>query len=286
MRRAILMVTALVAVNFELSAQKINSKMSTLKTSGHAAVNGINMYYEIHGEGTIPLVLIHGGGSTIETSFGVLLHLLASNHKVIAVELQAHGRTTDRDTPESFEQDADDVAALLTHLKVNKANILGFSNGGTTTLQIAIRHSQLVNKIVVMAGACKRNGFMNGFFDFMQTATFESMPQPLKDAYLKVTPNKAGLLNMFNKDKQRMIDFKDIDDKAISGIAVPALFMVSDKDVITVDHTLAMSKLVANGQLVVLPGTHGQFFGEMGSPDDENKTPKAAALLIAEFLKA
>ncbi len=260
--------------------------MSTLKTSGHAPVNGISMYYEIHGEGTMPLVLIHGGGSTIETSFGVLLPLLASNHKIIAVELQAHGRTTDRNKPESFEQDADDVAALLNHLKVNKANILGFSNGGTTTLQIAIRHPQLVNKIVVIAGSYKRDGFMNGFFDFMQTATFESMPQPLKDAYLKVTPSQEGLLNMFNKDKQRMIDFKDIDDISIRGIRTPALFMVSDKDVITIEHTLAMSRLVANGQLIVLPGTHGQFFGEMSSPNDENKTPKAAAILIAEFLEA
>jgi pimeloyl-ACP methyl ester carboxylesterase len=275
---------ALVAVSFQLPAQKINSKMSTLKTSGHAAVNGINMYYEIHGEGNMPLVLIHGGGSTIETSFGVLLPLLASGHKIIAVELQAHGRTTDRDEPESFEKDADDVAALLTHLKVKKADILGFSNGGTTTLQIAIRHPQLVNKIIVMAGACKRDGFMNGFFDFMQTATFESMPQPLKDAYLKVMPSPDGLLNMFNKDKQRMINFKDIDDKSISSIKAPALFMVSDKDVITVEHTLAMSRLVANGQIVVLPGTHGQFFGEMASPENEDKTPHATAILIDEFL--
>src|SRR5215217_2041425 len=138
--------------------------MNTLKKSGHAPVNGISMYYEVHGEGALPLILIHGGGSTIETSFGVLLPLLALNHKVIALELQAHGRTTDRDKPESFEQDADDVAALLTHLNIDRANILGFSNGGTTTLQLAIRHPQLVNKIVVMAGAYKRDGFMNGFF--------------------------------------------------------------------------------------------------------------------------
>ncbi|PJJ80128.1 alpha/beta fold hydrolase [Mucilaginibacter auburnensis] len=259
--------------------------MTTLKTSGHAPVNGISMYYEIHGEGKMPLVLIHGGGSTIETSFGVLLPLLAANHKVIAVELQAHGRTTDRNSPETFEQDADDVAGLLQYLKVEKVDILGFSNGGTTTLQVAIRHPQVVNKIVVMAGAYKRDGFMNGFFDFMQTATFESMPQPLKDAYLKVTSNKDGLLNMFNKDKQRMIDFKDIPDEAISSIKALALFMVSDKDVITAEHTLAMSRLVANSQLIVLPGTHGQFFGEMGSPDGDNAMPRATAILIGEFLK-
>jgi pimeloyl-ACP methyl ester carboxylesterase len=89
----------------------------------------------------MPLVLIHGGGSTIDVTFGNILPYLAANNKIIAVELQAHGRTSDRNAPESFEQDADDVAALLKHLNITKANIMGFSNGGTTTLQIAIRHS-------------------------------------------------------------------------------------------------------------------------------------------------
>ena len=267
----------------QASAQKVN-KMQTLVTSGHSAVNGINMYYEVHGKGELPLVLIHGGGSTIETSFGVLLPLLAANNKVIAVELQAHGRTTDRNAPESFEQDADDVAALLKHLKIDKANILGFSNGGTTTLQIAMRHAQLVNKIIVISGATKREGFMTGFFDFMKTATFDTMPQPLKDGYLKVTPNGAGLLNMFNKDKQRMIDFKDISDAAISTIKAPTLFMVADKDVISVEHTTAMASLIQGAQLVVLPGGHGQFFGEMDSAKGR-KLPEATALLVQDFLE-
>lgn len=267
----------------QASAQKSTNKMQTLVTSGHAAVNGINMYYEIHGKGEIPLVLIHGGGSTIETSFGVLLPLLAANNKVIAVELQAHGRTGDRNTPESFEQDADDVAALLKHLNISKANILGFSNGGTTTLQIAMRHPQVVNKIIVISGATKREGFMAGFFDFMKTAAFDTMPQPLKDGYLKVNPNEAGLLNMFNKDKQRMIDFKDISDAAISTIKAPALFMVADKDVISVKHTADMASLIHGSQLIVLPGGHGQFFGEMDSAKGR-KLPEATALLIQDFL--
>ncbi|TDO23339.1 alpha/beta fold hydrolase [Pedobacter duraquae] len=266
-------------------AQKPKDKVKILTITGTAAINGITMYYEIHGKGSIPLVLIHGGGSTIQTSFGVLLPLLAADHQIIAVELQAHGRTSDRNAPESFEQDADDVAALLNYLKVAKANIIGFSNGGTTTLQIAIRHPKLINKMVVISGAYKRDGFMPGFFDFMKTATFESMPQPLKDAYLNVTPNPAGLLNMFNKDKQRMIDFKDISDDVIGNIKVPALFMVADKDVITIEHTVAMSRLIQGSKLIVLPGVHGQFFGEMGSVNDSNKTPQATAILLNEYLK-
>src|SRR5579871_826568 len=97
----------------------------------YAVVNGIRMYYEIHGEGLMPLVLIHGGGSTIGTSFGCLLPLVSAQRLVIAVELQGHGRTSDRQSPKSFQQDADDVAALLFLLGFGKANVLGFSNGGS-----------------------------------------------------------------------------------------------------------------------------------------------------------
>ncbi|MDZ4846107.1 MAG: alpha/beta hydrolase [Chitinophagales bacterium] len=101
------------------------------------------MYYEIHGTGA-PLVLIHGGSSTIQTTFGRVLPVFAKTHKVIAVEMQAHGRTADIDRPLSFEQDADDVAALLKYLNISKADIFGFSNGASTTLQLAIRHPELI----------------------------------------------------------------------------------------------------------------------------------------------
>lgn len=115
--------------------------------SGYSDVNGLKMYYEIYGEGK-PLVLIHGGGSTIQTTFGRVIPMLAQHRQLIAVELQAHGRTGDRAGELSFEQDADDVAALLKNLNVSKADFFGFSNGGTTALQIAIRHPQLVDKFI------------------------------------------------------------------------------------------------------------------------------------------
>jgi len=115
------------------------------------------MYYEIHGEGK-PLVLIHGGGSTIQTTFGKVLSLFAKKYKVIAVELQAHGHTGDRDAPETFQQDGDDVAALLQQLNISKASFFGFSNGGTTSLQIAIRHPEVVDKLVIASGAYQREG--------------------------------------------------------------------------------------------------------------------------------
>jgi pimeloyl-ACP methyl ester carboxylesterase len=106
------------------------------------SVNGINMYYEIHGSGQ-PLVLLHGGGSTIQTTFCKILPLLAQAHRVMAIELQAHGHTSDRDAPESFMQDADDVAELFRQLNVEKANIFGFSNGGQTCIEMGLRHRSI-----------------------------------------------------------------------------------------------------------------------------------------------
>ena len=260
--------------------------MENLKTSGYAPVNGLKMYYEIHGKGTLPLVLIHGGGSTIETTFGSMLPLLSNYGKIIAVELQAHGRTSDRDTPESFEQDADDVAALLKYLKIDKANFWGFSNGGSTTMQIAIRHPEMVNKIVVASGAYKRDGFMPGFFDGFPNATLADMPESLKAAYLKVAPDKSGLRVMFDKDVARMENFKDWSDDALRSIKAPALFMVADHDVITVEHTIQMSRLVQGAQLVVLPGHHGAFMGaeEAGAVKKGSKFPEVTVALVEGFL--
>ena len=252
--------------------------------SGYSEVNGLKMYYEIHGSGTMPLVLIHGGGSTIETSFGNILPLFSNYGKVIAVELQAHGRTSDRDAPESFQHDADDVATLLTNLKVEKADILGFSNGGTTTLQIAIRHPDIVNKIVVVSANYRRDGMIPGFFDGMQHATLDNMPAPLKDGYLKVMPNKDGLQTMFEKDKQRMLNFKDMSDDDLRSIKAPALLIVAYHDVVTPEHVLIISRLIPDARLVILPGTHGSFIGEVCTAQKGSKLPEITVDLIEEFL--
>lgn len=259
--------------------------MEPTKTSGYAPVNGISMYYEIYGTGGLPLVLIHGGGSTIQSSFGNLLPLLADYGKIVAVELQAHGRTGDRDAPESFEQDADDVAALLKHLQIAKANVLGFSNGGTTALQLAVRHPEQVHKLVAIAAAWKREGLIAGFFEGMQGATLDNMPALLKDAYLEVAPDKNGLQVMFEKDKQRMINFQDGSDEALKGIQAPVLLMVGEQDVVTVEHSRDICGLIPEARLNVLPGVHGSFIGEACTVDRQNKALEVAALIIKEFLR-
>ena len=285
MYRSIVKLTLIV---FALSVSAIPSKaqnakpIENLKSSGYAPVNGISMYYEIHGEGSMPLVLIHGGGSTIEVTYSQILPIFSKNNKVIAVELQAHGRTSDRNSPESFEQDADDVAALLKYLKIDKANILGFSNGGTTTLQIAIRHPEIINKIVDIAGAYQREGFLPGFFDGFNGATIDMMPAQLKTAFLKVNPDNDKLLNMFHKDVERMKNFKDIPDDAIRGIKVPALIITGSQDVMPVEHAVKLSHMIAGAQLMVLPGVHGACLGEVTAKP--SRQPEATAILVQEFL--
>lgn len=258
--------------------------METYKNARHEKVNGINMYYEIYGEGEIPLVLIHGGGSTIQSTFGKLIPLLAKSGRLIAVELQAHGRTADRDQAESFEQDAKDVTTLLNQLKITKANFLGFSNGGTTTLHIAAHHPAIVNKIIVISANYQREGLIDGFYNGFGDATIDHMPEPLKTAFLAVNPDQNALQTMFEKDKQRMLDFTDLSDDDLKGINSDTLLMVADRDVIRSEHVVKMSKLIANSQLVILPGVHGAMIGENVNPDVSNKTIEITAHLVETFL--
>jgi len=240
-----------------------NTKIDSLTfKSGYSDVNGLKMYYEIYGEGK-PLMLIHGGGSTIQTTFGRVIPMLAKHRKLIAVELQAHGRTGDRDNELSFEQDADDVATLLKNLNIFNADFFGFSNGGTTVLQIAIRYPELVDKIVAASALCKRNGVPSQFWDFMEQTRLENMPEQLKEGYNKVALVPGGLQVMHDKDAKRMSDFKDIPDEKIKSIKASTLIIIGDKDVITPEHAIEMHRLIANSELAIIPGGHGEYIGEI-----------------------
>lgn len=233
-----------------------------VSSKGYSEVNGIKMYYEIYGQGQ-PLVLIHGGGSTIETTFGRVIPMLAKKYKVIAMDLQAHGRTGDRDAPVSFTQDALDVEALLKNLHIPKASFFGFSNGGTTAVMIAIQHPEMVDKLILGSALCKRNGIPAPFWDFMKTAQLASMPKELQDAYLKVADNPEGLKIMHHKDAQRMVNFKDIPDEQIESIKAPTLIIIGDQDIIKPEHAIEMHKQIANSKLSIIPGVHGEYIGEI-----------------------
>jgi pimeloyl-ACP methyl ester carboxylesterase len=251
--------------------------------SAYSDVNGLKMYYEIHGEG-FPLVLIHGGGSTIESTFGRILPQLAKNHKVIAVEMQAHGRTMDIDRPLSFAQDADDISVLLKNLGISKADIFGFSNGASTTLQMAIRHPEQVNKIVVASTFSKKSGAPAWFWEMMSKPTFEQMPKLLKEAYLKANPDSAGLMKMYHRDVARMQSFPDIKDEELKKIKLPALIICGDKDVVTPEHAVEMSKLIPNAQLAIFPGGHGDYLGEITTAFD-SAVVQGTVAVIEKFLQ-
>jgi pimeloyl-ACP methyl ester carboxylesterase len=230
----------------------------------YALVNGIKLYYEVYGAGE-PLVLLHGGGSTIQTSFGNLIPLLAKRYRIIAVELQNHGRSDYRMEPQTFSQDADDVAALLQHLGINKTSIFGFSNGGHTCIEIALRHAGIIHKLIIAAAPYKRSGFIPGFFEAMDGATIDNMPKPYQDAFLALTPDKNRLQIMFERDRDRMIAFKDWTDAQIRSITAPTLLINGDKDVMTVENTVEMYRLIPNCQLAILPGIHGKYIGELAA---------------------
>jgi pimeloyl-ACP methyl ester carboxylesterase len=253
--------------------------------SDYAPVNGIKMYYEIHGAGE-PLVLIHGGGSTITTTFGKILPVLAKTHMVIAVELQAHGHTSDRDAPETFEQDANDVAELLQQLNIKSANILGFSNGGHTAMQLAISHPQKVRKLIIASAFYKKDGVPAQFWEGMKNATFNDVPQIYKDEFLKINNDHAALLNMFTRDAQRMQTFKDWSDDDIKSITAPTLLITGDADVPLPEHAVAMFRLIPHCQLAIIPGGHGKYLGEITTLTDGKWTQDYITPLIEQFLTA
>jgi pimeloyl-ACP methyl ester carboxylesterase len=251
--------------------------------NGYSDVNGIKMYYEIYGQGK-PIILIHGGGSTIQSNFEKVIPLFAKSRKVIAVELQAHGRTTDRDADLSFEQDADDIATLLKNLNIDKADFFGFSNGGTTTLQIAIRHPEIVDKIILGSALAKRNGVPEWFWEFMENARLENMPEKLKAAYRQVAPDTNGLQVMHDRDARRMVNFKDIPDEQIKSIKAPTLIIIADKDVITPEHAIEIHRQIANSELAIIPGGHGEYIGEITMLKPDFKESDLVVPMIEKFL--
>jgi pimeloyl-ACP methyl ester carboxylesterase len=231
-----------------------------VQAPGHyAPVNGLQLYYEVHGTpraGQPPLVLLHGGGSTIGTSFARLLPILARDRQVIALEQQGHGHTADLDRPFSFEQSADDTAALLEHLGVERADVLGFSNGGSIALQLAVRHPHVVRRLVVISAMFRRDACDPAFWASMEHATLESMPAALRQAYLEAAPHPERLRSFHDKSVRRMLDFRDWPRQVIQGIAAPTLVVNGDADVTRPEHAVELFRLLPKAQLAVLPGTN------------------------------
>jgi pimeloyl-ACP methyl ester carboxylesterase len=251
--------------------------------SGHLEVNGIKMYYEMYGEGN-PLVLLHGGGSTIQSTWGRIIPMLSKDHKVIAMDLQNHGRSGHRKEPETFPQDARDVVELLRQLNISKADFFGFSNGGETCIQIAIDHPGIINKLILCSAPYKISGFQPGFFEMMNQVSFDQMPDKLKEEFLKVNNDSALLMHMFESDANRMKNFKGWTDEQVQSIQAPTLLINGDKDVLTPEHAVEMHRMIKNSSLAVLPGVHGECIGEVTTLRNDGKDSIYIIPMIESFL--
>ncbi len=239
-------------------AEGANTDGPAVRT-GYPPVDGLRLYYEVHGraEGrTPPLVLLHGGGSTLETSFGATLRRFATTRQVIAFDQQGHGRTADiADRPFSFARSAEDAVALLRYLKVSRADFVGYSNGGHIAIEIALKHADTVRRLVILSAMFDRAGADPGFWESFKHAKLDDMPAELREAYLRVAPHPEDLQRFFDKSVQRMLNFKGWTPEQIRSITAPTLVVAGDQDVVRPEQAVQMFRLLPNAQLAVLPGT-------------------------------
>jgi pimeloyl-ACP methyl ester carboxylesterase len=232
----------------------------------YASVNGLEMYYEIHGTGQ-PLVLLHGAFSAIGTSFGNVLLELAKTRQVIAFEMQAHGRTADIDRPLTIEQMADDTAAALRQLGIENADFFGFSMGAGVALQIAIRHPEVVRKLVLASVTYNKSGVHPGLMEGLAEMKPEMMfGSPWHEEYTRIAPNPEDFPTLFAKKTQMDREIQDLPAEAIEAIKAPTLLIIGDSDIVRPEHTVEMFRLLGGGvagdlaglpnsQLAILPGT-------------------------------
>lgn len=265
--------------------------LNTTPQTGYAPVNGLNLYYEIHGIGT-PLILLHGGfGAT--GMFGELLPALAAHRRVIAVDLQGHGRTADSDRPLRFEALADDIAALLAHLGLATATVMGYSLGGAVALQTAIRHPGAVDRLIVVSAPCKRAGWYPGVLagmDQVGAAAAEAMKQsPMYEHYARIAPRPEDWPTLWAKVGDLLQQDYDWSD-GVATLAMPTMIVFGDADSVSPAHAAEFFGLLGGGQqdgswdysgmtqhrLAILPGTTHY----------DISTSPALASTVAPFLDA
>src|SRR6266700_916188 len=225
------------------------TRTTTALKTGYAPVNGLNLFYEIHGTGE-PLILLHGGLGATEI-FSDIMPSLSNSRQVIAVDLQAHGRTADIDRPLSYEAMADDIAALIKYLGLEKADVMGYSLGGGVALRTAIQHPDLVRKLVVVSTTFKHTGWYPEILAAMAQsgpAQAEQMKQsPMYQTYARVAPKPADWPVLFTKLGELLR--KDYDwSKHVASIKAPALLVFGDADAVRTAHAVEFFELLGGGK--------------------------------------
>ncbi len=250
----------------------------------YAAINGLSMYYEDVGRGS-PLVLLHGGGSTAQTSFGAIMPALARSRRLIAPEQQGFGHTADIDRPLTFAQMADDTAALLDHLGVGEpADVVGFSAGGVAAMELAMRHPSRVRRLVLGSTFFARSGLPSQVWDGIGRATPADMPAVLRDALYEAAPRRDDVPRMFARQVEVMMTFQDLSENKLRAITHPTLIMLGDADVMTLEHAAALGRLLPHAQIAVFPGSaHGTYIGALEGRVPGSHLPAIAIQMIEAF---
>jgi pimeloyl-ACP methyl ester carboxylesterase len=235
------------------------------------------MYYEIHGKGE-PLVLLHGAYMTIEGPIrDMAMYFVRNNRQVIAVELQGHGRTADIDRPINTALMADDIAALLKYLKIKQADVLGYSMGGGVSLQLAVRHPEVIRKLVVISATYNNSGMYPELLKLIPTMTPEVFEgSPMKAIYDSIAPNPKDFPKLMAKLKQLDQLASPIQPERLKAFKAPVLIVIGDADATKPEHAVELLHLFGGGvmgdlagvpraRLAVLPGT--THVGVMGRPE-------------------
>ena len=240
--------------------------------TGYASVNGLQMYYEMHGSGGTPLLLLHGGLFNIDLQFGALLPSLAASRQVIATDFQGHGRTNDLDRPLTSADLASDVIGLLRHLEVPQVDVFGFSVGGAVALHLAIRHPELVRKLIVSSVSFHPDGDRPENAGAVGEMTVDMIAgTPMEEEYRAKSPHPDQLQGLLDKLGAYDEGFAGWSEDDIRGIAAPTLITLGDCDAVRLEHAVKFLQLrggdvngdfvgVPASQLAVFPGTT-HFFG-------------------------
>jgi pimeloyl-ACP methyl ester carboxylesterase len=227
----------------------------------YVEVDGLSIYYELRGEGP-PLVLLHGGLLTIELAFGDVLPALAERHKVVAIELQGHGRTADIDRPLSLERLADDVAQVLTEVGVDRADVVGFSLGGLVTVELARRHPERVGRLVLASTHTRPDGFHDKIRSPDAQPGVGRMPteddfRAWEEAYRAVAPDPDHFTAIAAKVSAFVGSLQGWSDDELRELTVATLVLIGDNDFVRVEHAARMQEVLPDARLAVVPGaTH------------------------------
>lgn len=236
-----------------------DSGTKTGERNGFADVNGVHMYYELHGQGT-PLLLLHGGMMTIDLNFAGLIPSLSRSHLVIGVEMQGHGRTGNIERPITLPALAEDIVGLLDHLDIDRAHVFGHSMGGGVALELAIGHPTRVRSIVPVSAGVRPDGMHEDLTDPAKMATSTRMPTPqdfadFRDAYLRLSPHPEQFEAFLGTLSSANADLQGWSDEQLAGITAPTLLIIGDHDFVTIEHAALMKQLIPGARLAVLPNT-------------------------------